>query len=178
MSLALSVAISAEDRDSKDTKQIARVLIDKVEACRNNKFTASNIESEDHGLQYEHVIGPLVILCAIENLRRAQASNNGDSECISTMKLCFDQFERYYAKSVATASSRRSNSMSVTGNTFPASRIDSCEVKPEHFKNFIVSIKSLIDNESLPCKSNLSQALQNITFDKVQSNYINFPSGS
>jgi hypothetical protein len=73
------------------------------------------------------------------------------------MKLCFDQFERYYAKSVTTSSVRRSNSM--TGNTFPASRIDSYEVKPEHFKNFTVSLKTFIENESLPCKSNLSQAL-------------------
>jgi len=44
------VAISAEDRDSKDTKKIARVLLEKVEACLNNKFNAQSVEMEDKGL--------------------------------------------------------------------------------------------------------------------------------
>lgn len=101
MQLALSVAISAEDRDTKDTSAIAHILIEKVEACRSEKFTSSSIEQpESLDLKYEHFIGPLVVLCAINNLFRAQSSNTADSECISTIKLCFDQFERYYAKQV------------------------------------------------------------------------------
>ena len=36
LQLALSVAVSAEDRDSKDTNMIARILIEKVEACRTD----------------------------------------------------------------------------------------------------------------------------------------------
>ena len=85
---------------------IARVLIEKVEACRKDKFTAGVLsadQQQDSDLKYEHFIGPLVILCAVNNLLRAQGNNTGDAECISTIKLCFDQFERYYAKTVTTA---------------------------------------------------------------------------
>ena len=99
------MAVSAEDRDSKDTNMIARVLIEKVEACRMDKFTAGVLATDqsDSDLKYEHFIGPLVILCAVNNLLRAQGNNTGDAECISTIKLCFDQFERYYAKTVTSA---------------------------------------------------------------------------
>ena len=102
LQLALSVAVTVEDRDSKDTNAIARVLLEKVEACRGDKFSVTgDIESQD--LKYEHFIGPLVVLCAINNLMRAQGNKTGESECISTIKLCFDQFERYYAKTVTMA---------------------------------------------------------------------------
>lgn len=72
LQLALSVAISAEDRDKKDTNALARVIIEKIEACRTDKFTASlDQEPGQQDLQYEHFIGPLVVLCAIDNLLRA-----------------------------------------------------------------------------------------------------------
>ena len=183
LQLALSVAVSAEDRDSKDTNMIARVLIEKVEACRTDKFTAgvlsSTIADENNcDLKYEHFIGPLVILCAVNNLLRAQGNDTGDAECISTIKLCFDQFERYYAKAVTTACQRRSNSMSGPTPTFPASRMDSFEVEAEPFKNFTCSLKTFIERENMPCKANLRQALENITLSKVQSNFLIFPQGS
>ena len=73
LQLALSVAISAEDRDSKDTNMIARVLIKKVQACKSD-----DILENKESLQYEHFIGPLVILCAVNNLLKAQGSNTGD----------------------------------------------------------------------------------------------------
>lgn len=41
LSLALSVAVTAEDRESKDTSKIAKILIDKVDACRNDKLAVS-----------------------------------------------------------------------------------------------------------------------------------------
>ena len=101
------MAISAEDRDKKNTNLIARVLLEKVESCHKPS-------GQSYGLQYEHFIGPLVIFCAVDNLNRAQAKNNGDSECVNTVKLCFDQFERYYAKNVSSSCQRRSNSTSGT----------------------------------------------------------------
>ena len=82
---------------------IARILIEKVEACRTDQFTAGGLEAEAQDLKYEHFIGPLVIMCAINNLIRSKGNNASDSECISTIKLCFDQFERYYAKAMTTA---------------------------------------------------------------------------
>ena len=94
-------------------------------------------------------------MCAINNLVRANGNNASDSECVSTIKLCFDQFERYYAKAVTTAFQRRSNSIGGS-NTFPAPRLDSFEVQPDQFKNFIVSLKTFIDKEThLPCRDNL-----------------------
>ena len=132
---------------------IARVLIKKVEACRSGEF----LDSKEN-LRYEHFIGPLVILCAVNNLQRAQSTNTGDQESIASVKLCFDQFERYYAKaiSVSALGSRRSNSMSGS-SAFPVSRVDSSsfEVQPDHFKNFTLSLKKFIEFESLPCKENL-----------------------
>ena len=77
-------------------------MIEKVESCRKDQFSAV-LEHEEPDLKYEHFIGPLVVLCAINNLLRAQGNDTGDSECISTVKLCFDQFERYYAKTITTA---------------------------------------------------------------------------
>lgn len=49
------------------------------------------------------------------------------------------------------------------------------EVQPEHFKNFVFMLKTFIDRENLPCKANLLTALENIVFDKVQSNFLIFP---
>ena len=68
LQLALSVAVSAEDRESKDTNKIARILIEKVEACRNDKFA---VDAQNKDLRYEHFIGPLVIICATNGLVRA-----------------------------------------------------------------------------------------------------------
>ena len=76
LQLALSVAISAEDRDKKDTNGIARVLIEKVESCRNDKFSSSSLDSDNQDLQYEHFIGPLVVMCATKNLQRASGREN------------------------------------------------------------------------------------------------------
>ena len=93
----------------------------------------------------------------MNNLLRAQGNSSGDAECVSTIKLCFVQFERYYAKAVTTAASaasqRRSNSMS--GSTFPAARMDSFEVEADTFRNFTVSLWRFIERENLPCKAEL-----------------------
>ena len=40
-------------------------------------------------LCYEHFIGPLVTICF---------SGDSSNDCDSIVKLCYDQFERYYAK--------------------------------------------------------------------------------
>ena len=63
-------------------------------------------------------------------------------------------------------------------NSYPAQRMDSFEVQPEHFKNFVGSLRKFIEQENLPCKENLKKALEHIAFDKVQSNFIVFPQGS
>ena len=151
LQLALSVAVSAEDRESKDTARIARILIDKVEASRSDKLMLS--QSNDHALssaelKYEHFIGPLVVVCATNSLLRADGGDQSDAECQSTIKLCFDQFERYYAKPVQGVNPRRTNSM--TGPIPPQgsgviSRSDSSEVQPDQLKNFIISLKGFIE---------------------------------
>ncbi len=63
----------------------------------------------------------------------------------------------------------------MSGNAIPNSRMDSLEVEPEPFKNFIVSLKTFIEQQSLPCKGSLKQALESITLDKVQSSHLIFP---
>ena len=63
----------------------------------------------------------------------------------------------------------------MSGSTFPAQRMDSYEVQPENFKNFTVSLKTFIERETLPCKSQLKSALENMTLDKVQSSHLVFP---
>ena len=40
-------------------------------------------------------------------------------------------------------------------NSYPAQRMDSFEVQPEHFKNFVATLKRFIEQENLPCKENL-----------------------
>lgn len=63
----------------------------------------------------------------------------------------------------------------MSGTTFPATRMDSFEVQAEPFKNFTVSLKTFIEQENLPCKANLRQALENLTMSKVQTNFLIFP---
>lgn len=52
------------------------------------------------------------------------------------------------------------------------------EVQPTNFKNFVFMLKTFIDRENLPCKRDLLLALEDIVFDKVQSNFLIFPQGS
>ena len=40
----------------------------------------------------------------------------------------------------------------MSGTTFQNYRVDSLEVAPEHFKNFIFMLRAFIDRENLPCK--------------------------
>ena len=126
--------MTAEDRESKDTSKIAKILIDKVDACRSDKLavsTSADYSQSQADLQYEHFIGPLVVICATNSLLRADGSDQSEAECSSTIKLCFDQFERYYAKAVQGGNQRRSNSMTgpVTNSVNGAiSRSDSSEV--------------------------------------------------
>ena len=59
-----------------------------------DKVLGTAFGPKEHGkmlsdLRYEHFIGPLVTLCF------AHDSSNDPN---SIVKLCFDQFERYYAK--------------------------------------------------------------------------------
>ena len=83
----MSVAVSADAEYQKDSKLIAAVLYGKVEKMEGKAE-----------LGYEDFIGPLVVLCSIKNLLRAQDSKTEQAECKGTVQTCFDQFERYYAR--------------------------------------------------------------------------------
>ena len=60
-------------------------------------------------------------------------------------------------------------------NGFQASRIESCEMQPEKFKNFVCSLKAFIERENIPCRSHLRKALEEITLEKLHSNQLIFP---
>ena len=88
---------------------MANVILDKVLATA---FGPKETNRQLVDLRYEHFIGPLVTICFA-----ADQSNDASS----IVKLCFDQFERYYAKvmSKGTLTDMRGNkrSNSFTGKT-------------------------------------------------------------
>lgn len=93
--LALSVAISGSiinQNDSGTLFDMATVILEKV--C-GTAFGPKEGDRQLSALRHEHFIGPLVTLCF------ASDSSNDPN---SIVKLCFDQFERYYAKIISQQS--------------------------------------------------------------------------
>ena len=82
--LAISVAMSVPSSESSSPAEISNKVLDIV---LEKAFNPQAINLSD--LCYEHFIGPLVTICF---------SGDSSNDCDSIVKLCYDQFERYYAK--------------------------------------------------------------------------------
>ena len=139
---------------------MANIILDKV---LGNAFGPKEAGKHLSDLRYEHFIGPLVIICFASD-----ASNDVNS----IVKLCFDQFERYYAKAISKSSItdlrdiKRSNSYTGKASSF---EVQSADV----YLNFITSAYQFMKSNS-HTSGKLLTALTEISYEKVQSNFLVF----
>ena len=162
--LALSVAISGPatgNHDSGTLGEMANLLLDRV----SETAFGPNEDNHIRNLRYEHFIGPLVTICFA-------ADKSNDSSSI--VKLCFDQFERYYAKVMNKTSitdmrgNKRSNSYTGKASSFEVNSLD-C------YLNFLTSASQFMKANH---HAKLQQALAHISYEKISSQFLVFPEDS
>ena len=147
------MSLPSTSKDPKSQEEIPNKILNTVV---DTAFMPYSTNLAD--LRYEHFIGPLVTICF---------ANDSTNESESIVKLCYDQFERYYTKVlVHDHDNKRSNSYSGKPQSLDVNSLDA-------YLNFITSSFQFMKNHH-HTKVGLLDTFISISFDKVETNYLVF----